>query len=301
MIKPQDIYGVNPIVAMPFDDNGEVDMPSFTKLVMHLLLSGCQGVTLFGIASEFYKLSDVEKDELAECFCQLTNSSSVFSSISVTEHSTELAVKRAQRYQQLGAQSLMLLPPHFLKPDNDKIIAHVKAVLSAVSIPVLIQYAPSETGVPIEPQVMKAITDEHDNAVFKIECNPPMDYTAHLLALRPDAVVMNGYAGLYMLDMLSIGGKGVMPGCSFNEVYIAIYDLWQSGQQQQAKQLHSKLLEYISKWMTHCEYIIEVEKVILQKRGLIESSYCRKPNYGLSPSDYQDIDAFILEFRDYFS
>jgi len=128
-----------------------------------------------------------------------------------------------------------------------------------------------------------------------------MDYTSHLLALKPDAVVMNGYAGLYMLDMLSIGGKGVMPGCSFNEVYVAIYDLWQSGQQQQAKQLHSKLFEYISKWMTHCEYIIEVEKVILQKRGLIESNYCRQPNYGLSSSDYKDIDSFILEFQDYFT
>ncbi len=300
MIIPQDIYGVNPIVAMPFYDNGEVDIPSFKQLVSHLLLSGCQGMTLFGIASEFYKLSDDEKDKLAECFCQLTNNSPLYSSISVTEHSTEVAVKRAQRYQQLGAKSLMLLPPHFLKPDNDKIIAHVKAVLTAVTIPVLIQYAPSETGVPIEPETMKAIADEHDNAVFKIECNPPMCYTTQLLELKPDAVVMNGYAGLYMLDMLSLGGKGVMPGCSFGEIYVAIYQLWQSGQVEQARQLHSKLFQYISNWMTHCEYIIEVEKVILQKRGLIKSSYCRHPNYGLSNRDYHDIDTFMSEFKDYF-
>ncbi|CAH8187871.1 hypothetical protein VAE122_120004 [Vibrio aestuarianus] len=40
--------------------------------------------------------------------------------------------------------------------------------------------------------------------------------------------------------------------------------MWQSGQRQQAKQLHTKLFHYISKSMTHCEYIIEVEKGILQ-------------------------------------
>ncbi|MDO6498809.1 dihydrodipicolinate synthase family protein [Photobacterium sanguinicancri] len=293
---PADIFGVNPIVAMPFADNGAVDIESFKQLVKHLIQTGCHGLTLFGIASEFYKLNQDEKRTLARWFQALTSKSQVFSCVSITEHATELAVQQAREYQQQGFDSLMLLPPFFLNPSNDHIIYHIQSVLSAVDIPVLIQYAPTETGIPITPQDMKAITDNHPNAVFKIECNPPVEYAQQLLTLLPDAVIMNGYAGLYMLDMLEVGGKGVMPGCSFTEIYNAIYQLWQDGKKQQAQALHTLLFRYISKWMTHCEYIIAVEKEILVRRGIIATNYCRKPDYPLSELDHQDIDAFLNEF-----
>ncbi|MGR5145121.1 dihydrodipicolinate synthase family protein [Photobacterium alginatilyticum] len=295
-LKPQDIYGVNPIVAMPFNESGEVDIESFKRLVQHLVQTGCNGLTLFGIASEFYKLNQEERLELAYWFKLITAQSQVFSCVSVTEHATELAVKQAKEYQQQGFDSLMLLPPFFLNPSNEHIIYHIQSVLEAVDIPVLLQYAPTETGLPITPEDMKAITDGYPNAVFKIECNPPVNYSQQLLSLLPDAIIMNGYAGLYMLDMLETGGKGVMPGCSFTEIYTAIYHLWQDGEQQQAKALHTLLFRYISKWMTHCEYIIAVEKAILVKRGIIAKNYCRKPDYPLSESDHQDIESFLNEF-----
>lgn len=294
--KPIDIKGVNPIVAMPFDKKGNVDMNSFKTLVTHLVNTGCDGLTLFGIASEFYKLSQSEKRELADCFNQITSQSAVFSCVSITEHATELAVKQAIEYQQQGFDSLMLLPPFFLNPDNEQVKNHINSVLAAVDIPVLIQYAPTETGLPITPQEMKTIADHHHNVVFKIECNPPIEYTKELITLLPDAVVMNGYAGLYMLDMLQHGGKGVMPGCSFSEIYVAIYQLWNQGEKQKAVTLHKELLGYITRWMTHCEYIIAVEKEILFRRGIISDGYCRKPDYPLSDEDFAHIDQFLRHF-----
>lgn len=296
MIKPSDIFGVNPIIAMPFDAEGKVDIGSFKSLVTHLIGTGSHGLTLFGIASEFYKLNQEEKKELAQWFSQLTSESKIYSCVSITEHSTELAIKQAIDYQEQGFDSLMLLPPFFLNPDNKHIIYHIQQVLNTVDIPVLIQYAPTETNVPISPEDMKAIRNDYPNAVFKIECNPPVEYTKHLLSLIPDAVVMNGYAGLYMLDMLNNGGKGVMPGCSFVEIYVEIYQLWSSGEELQAKELHTNLFKYISKWMTHCEYIIAVEKEVLRRRGIISTGYCRKPDYQLEQSDYNDIGSFLTEF-----
>lgn len=298
MIKRKDIYGVNPIIAMPFNSNGSVDFDSFRSLVQHLISIGCHGVTLFGIASEFYKINETEKDRLLDILIEETDDCSLYSCVSVTEHSTELAMNVATKYQQKGVNSLMLLPPHFLKPSNKKIIQHVRSVLNVVDIPVLVQYAPAETGVPISPETMAEIGNEFNHAAFKIECNPPMEYTSELLELKPNGVVMNGYAGLYMLKMLSIGGSGVMPGCSFAEIYIEIYRLWNNGETNEAIALHKKLFTYISKWMSHCEYIIEVEKVILMKRGIIATAYCRKPDYGLSGLDYVEIDAFLDDFKD---
>lgn len=144
-----DIGGINPIVAMPFHANGEIDEHSFVQLLEHLAATGVQGTTLFGIASEFPKLDAPERDRLAEIFVTTLAGASLYRAISVTDHSSEVAVKRARQYQNLGADALMLLPPFFLQPSPQAIQQHIFAVLDAVDIPVMVQYAPGETGLPI--------------------------------------------------------------------------------------------------------------------------------------------------------
>lgn len=290
------IKGVNPIAAVPFRADGELDETSFSNMLGHLAGTGIDGLTLFGIASEFPKLSDDERERLAARFISDLAGSRVFRAMSVTDHSTELAVKRARRYQQMGADALMLLPPFFLKPSPQAVASHINQVLESVTIPVMVQYAPGETGLPIPPEELAQVAQRYPHAVFKIECNPPVEYTREFLQQAPGAHVLNGYAGLYMLQMLAAGGKGVMPGCSFSEVYVQIYRAWREGRIAQAEALHQRLLPWITRWMSHCEYIIQVEKTILQRRGIIASDYCRHPGWALSPEDHRDIDTFLAMF-----
>lgn len=296
ILSAQDIYGVNPIAAMTFDNAGNIDEASFIRMLEHLAGSGANGVTLFGIASEFPKLEDGERRRVAEIFVSTLKGSSAYRAMSVTDHSTEIAVKRAREYQALGADALMLLPPFFLQPSPQAIQHHIFSVLEAVDIPVLVQYAPGETGLAITPQRLADVSERYPHAVFKIECNPPVDYTKEFLQLAPQASVLNGYAGLYMLKMLAAGGKGVMPGCSFTEIYVRIYQHWIKGETSQAEALHSALLPYIQVWMTHCEYIIQAEKTILKQRGIIDSDYCRHPGWELTEADHRMIEQFIQQF-----
>ena len=291
------IQGVNPIVAMPFTAQGEVDFTSFRRLVAHLSGLGVNGLTLFGIASEFPKLDDGERLQLAEIYLDELSGKRLFRALSITDHSTDLAVRRARLYQSMGADALMLLPPFFLQPPLAAVQAHISAVLEAVTIPVMVQYAPGETGFPVAPHQLAEVAKRYPHAVFKIECNPPVDYTREFLQQAPDAHVLNGYAGLYMLHMLEVGGKGVMPGCSFSEIYVRIYQHWLAGEHQQAVQLHNALLPYIQHWMQHCEYIIQIEKTILQRRGIIADDYCRKPGWQLADEDLKTIDSFISQFN----
>ena len=97
----------------------------------------------------------------------------LFSLISVTDHATEIAVKRAKQFEAMGADCLMVLPPHFMNPTTDQIRYHLLSVARAVKIPVMIQYAPNETGVSISPEELVAIARENDNVLYKIECTDP--------------------------------------------------------------------------------------------------------------------------------
>ena len=61
-----EIKGICPIIAAPFTEDGEVDYKSLENLVKFLIKGGCRAVTLFGIAGEYYKLTDDERTEMAE-------------------------------------------------------------------------------------------------------------------------------------------------------------------------------------------------------------------------------------------
>ena len=57
----REIEGICPIIATPFTSEGEVDYHSLEKLIRWMADGGCHALTLFGIAGEYYKLSDEER------------------------------------------------------------------------------------------------------------------------------------------------------------------------------------------------------------------------------------------------
>ena len=55
-----EIKGIVPIIAAPFTDSGAVDYESLRSELKYMKDVGCDGATLFGIAGEYYKLTDAE-------------------------------------------------------------------------------------------------------------------------------------------------------------------------------------------------------------------------------------------------
>ncbi|MBO9605568.1 MAG: dihydrodipicolinate synthase family protein [Paenibacillaceae bacterium] len=296
------IAGIVPIVAAVFDDRGRVDLEGFARLVRHLTGTGAKALTLFGLATEFYKLTDEEKERMMRVLLAETSASpDVAGIVSITHHSWEVAAVQAQQAEQAGADALMLLPPFFLAPSADAILAHARKVAQAVSIPVIVQYAPNQTGVRIEPELFVRLREDCPNARYvKVETQPPGKFAARLHELSGGSVeTLVGYAGVQMIDVLQRGSVGIQPGCSFTEVYVALYGMFRRGELDELNALFGRLLPYISYWMQSVELIIKAEKAILHKRGLIASSYCRQPDYRLDAFEERMIDAFLQEFVAY--
>jgi dihydrodipicolinate synthase/N-acetylneuraminate lyase len=293
------LRGICPIVAVPFTSDGHVDYSSFERLVSHLLGTGISALTLFGLASEFYKLTDSERETLMLLMlAQTSTHPEVAGVVSITDHSWEVAVERARRAEEAGADALNIFPPFFLGPGEAAIIEHISRVLQVVSIPVIVQYAPVQTGLRLPPDLFVRLGREHHNLRFvKVETQPPGRYTTDLLALsggEPGALI--GYAGVQMPDVLQRGAAGIQPGCSFAEIYVEIYRCFSNGDLGGMYAMHTRLLPYISYWMQGVELIIQAEKTILNRRGLIESDYCRAQRYTLDNIELQMIDKFLKEF-----
>ena len=277
-----ELKGICPIIATPFTKDGEVDYDSLQNEIYWLTDKGCHAVTLFGIAGEYYKLSDDEAEKMVRVVTEACRKKGMPSIVSVTQHSTETAVKRAKQYQNWGADNLMLLPPFFLKPGAAAIYEHMKMVCNAVDIPVVVQYAPEQTGVTIAPEVMANLrNDSKTQLYYKIECKPAGGYISSLLRITENSVkVLIGNAGYQIIECFDRGAIGTMPGASMCDLYLQIYNAYIAGDRKKSMQLHgSVLLPCLNHIRQNEEMIIAYEKRIMFRRGVIATDYCRKPTF----------------------
>jgi dihydrodipicolinate synthase/N-acetylneuraminate lyase len=296
------VRGVSPVVEVPFTDSGEVDFDGFRRVVQYVMDAGVSSMMFPGFASEFHKLSDAEKWELSQTLLELTNARpDVAAVVAVQDHATLLATRSAQRLVDAGADLINLLPPHFLGPSRDAVQAHVRAVLAAVDpTPVVLQYAPNQTGTSLDAPAIAAIARDHPNLrLVKVESNPPGTLIAALGEQDPPLPAVVGYAGVQLPDAVRRGAVGLQPGCSFTEIYVEIWRLFRAGQADAANDLHRRLLPYISYWMQGSELIVSAEKQVSFRRGLIGSAYCRAPRHELDAEELNMIERFLVEFDEY--
>jgi dihydrodipicolinate synthase/N-acetylneuraminate lyase len=290
----EDLRGCYPILATPFGPDGEIDGASVIRLVQHLREAGLPGFTMFGLASEFYKLTDADRELLVDLAFEARGTGQA-TIVSVTAHSWEVATKQARRAEAAGADALMLLPPFFLGPSEADLRRHVLEASAAVSLPVMVQYAPAQTGVRVTADFFMQLNEEAPNVRYvKVESMPPGPMISAITDGSGGAVkCLVGYGGLQLLDALSRGAVGVQPASGVADYYLHILRAFDVGDLEGAYALYADLLPLISLLMQGIEPLNRMEKVILKRRGIIACDYCRGASYEPDEHTLAELDRFV--------
>lgn len=161
----------------------------------------------------------------------------------------------------------------------------------------MLQYAPAQTGTSLDAELIASIAAEHPNlAAVKVESTPPGALIAALAGGDPALPAFVGSAGLQLPDALRRGAAGVQPGCSFSELYVELWRLWERGDEPSALALHGRMLPYLSYWMQSVELIVAAEKLVSYRRGVVRTPVCRSPAHALDEVEVALVDAFLAEF-----
>lgn len=297
------IEGICPIAPAVFGESGEFDYDGYASCCAAMLRGGAHALALFGIAGEYYKLDREEEENLIDLTVGVCREQGAPVVISNTRHATEVAVGWARRIEEAGADCMMVLPPFFLKPGAAELTRHIEALCDAVDIPVMLQYAPEQTGVAIPPEALAEIGARHENLqYYKIECKPPGGYISRLRELLGGAgEIFIGNAGFQMIEGVRRGAAGVMPGPSMFDVYRTVYDALRRGDEAEAMAVHETLNALLNHIRQNVEMIIHFEKKILKRRGLIDCDYCRAPTYRCDEINEALFDIYYREIEKLFT
>jgi 4-hydroxy-tetrahydrodipicolinate synthase len=275
------LSGVIPILATPFLEDGSIDLDSQTRLADDLLAQGAHGLGVFGNAGEGYALLASEKRQLLEALVRHVDGRSPLV-VGVGATGTLAAVEDCRVFEDLGASALMVLPPYYLKPDGDGLIAFYQAISDAVKIPIMVQDAPLLSGVAMPAGLLARLARDVERVVYaKVEAPPTSPkITSTAAAAGEDLILFGGLNGQFMIEEIQRGARGVMPAADMTNLFVAIWDALEAGDSDMAWQVFTRALPLI-RYELQPGLGVSAAKHNLVCRGVIKTATVREPTKSL--------------------
>lgn len=281
--------GVLSVLCTPFHDDGRVDLESVRRHVEHSISAGADGVVVFGLAGEIYKLDDAERELILTAAVEAAAGVPV---IAGSEHSgIEAAVVRSSRATELGASGLMLYPPTFVPPTPAEIVAYYREIGKATGLPIIVQDAPSWTRVSLPVPLLAEIVEATPCPVaVKVEA-PPTAPKFRAVA-EVGAVGIGGYGALHLPEEFEAGIVGCMPGSGVPRLYV---ELWRAlhADLDAGLELHARVSPLLNFQMSSLDVFVSIQKQLLMEQGVLSSARVRRPGAQLDENQKAWFDRLV--------
>lgn len=155
--------GIITPLLIPFhnDEKQSINYQETEKLIDHLLNHHVHGLFLLGSNGEFHVLSKEEKIQFTKHVVDYVNHRvPVF--VGCGTCSTNETIELIQEVEKIGADAISLLPPYFIKPTSQELLAYFKEVAGATKLPIMLYNIPKNVGYDIDMELYdQALTIEN--------------------------------------------------------------------------------------------------------------------------------------------
>ena len=290
------LHGVCTIALTPFTDEGDVDLGGIDSLTEIYLSSEVHGLTVLGIMGEAHKLSDNERHAVMERYIEAA-SSSVPVIVGCSAAATRVAVERAREAEHAGATAVMVAPPNNIR-NLDLVFEHYRLVAESVSLPVVVQDEPVNTGVVMPAPFIARVLNEIEGCKYvKLEESPTTIKITNLLGKieEPEkrAGIFGGLGGMYFYEELARGAAGIMTGFAYQEILVRTYELFSEGREHEAREHFFRYLPLIRFEAQLGVGGVGIRKEVFRMRGAIPSSHVRFPAPALDEETLRELEMLI--------
>ena len=198
------------IVALitPFYPDGTVNYDKLGQLIDFHLENETDAILILGTTGESSTMSHEEDDQV----CRYTVDR-VAGRVPVIagsgSNSTQTMLEKSLRFQNLGADGLLLITPYYNKTNEEGMVRHFTTVADAVNIPCILYNVPGRTGCSISEAAIRRLA-AHPRIMGIKEASGNMSYAVKI------ARYLSGDFRMYCgndditVPLLSLGASGVI-------------------------------------------------------------------------------------------
>jgi len=226
------IQGIITPIITPVTKDEKIDERTLRDHIDFMIDGGISGILAFGSNGEFYMFDENEMEHiLAIIVDQVRGRIPVYMGIGAIR--TKTCIRIAQMGVKRGAAGVSILQPMFIKPTDDELKTHFKAISESISdVPVLLYNNPGRTGYNIHQDVVEYLAHSVPNMVGMKDSSGDMTQTIEYIRRNADVSfkVMCGKDTL-IYSGLCVGAVGAVC-CTANflpALVCSIYDSYMKG------------------------------------------------------------------------
>lgn len=259
--------GVVPAITTPFASDGSVDHAFLARHANQLIDAGCTGIVPLGSLGEGATLSFDEKLAIIETLVNaLGDRAPVIPGIAAL--STAEAVRLAQAAERLGARGLMALPPYVYSTDWREMGAHMRAILEATGLPVLLYNNPVAYKTDFVPERIAELAAAYPNLQAVKESSCDIRRFAAIKALLGDRLELMVGMDDAIVEGVSMGAVGWIAGVvnAFPAESVRVFEQARDGGAPAAMALYAWLLPLLR--MDTVPKFVQLIKLQQQRVGM---------------------------------
>ncbi len=239
----REIKGIITAVVTPFDEDENINEDAFRTIIRYLIGQGVHGLFPVGSQGEFFALSKEERKRLMGVAVEEAGGK-VFVMPNTGGIATRDCIELSQHAEKIGADAVSMMTPFFIKPSQEELYQHFKAVCSSVSIPVLAYNNPERSGgVMLNLDTLVRLSQELPNFAGIKDSSGDMTILGEIIRRTPpDFKVFVGRDSM-IFAALMYGASGAVAASSnvAAKLVLGIYDAVHNGEYEKAKELQRKL------------------------------------------------------------
>lgn len=295
---PDDLKILISALATPMAPNEQINWDRLSQLVQAYLTKGVEGIYCCGSSGEGLLLTAVERTQLVEAVCR-----EVAGRVPVIAHvgalSTRECIQLAEAAARSGAVAVSMIPPIYYSYSASAVVAHYRAVMDAVDLPMILYNIPQFTSVEFnartggellaDPRVIGVKQTAHN--MFALE---------QMKATFPDKAYINGFDEIFVPAMAAgaEGSIGTTVGVQL-ELFVAARARFEKGDLHGAMRVQSRINQVIAELVAIDVFPAAKHLSGRDAGGLGSLGNCRAPFEPLSGSNQHRIAALETKLADH--
>jgi len=285
MGSPLTLRGVYIPLITPFAADGRVALDALERLAGDVLDAGAAGLVPLGTTGESPALDAAEQRAVVDVCAAVAVERGAQLIVGAGTNSTHATIAALDRFVDVpGLSAVMCVVPYYVRPSQEGIVAHYRAIAEASPVPVLAYNIPYRTGRALEADGLLELARTPNVAGVKQAVGSLDGDTLRVLAESPRDFALLGGEDPYLFPTTLLGGAGAICASAHlcTDRFVAMIECGLVGKVEEGRAHHEALLPVVKAGFS--EPNPAVFKGVLHAQGRIPTPDLRLPMTPASPA-----------------
>ncbi len=208
-MKDQRFIGTGVAIITPFK-NQEIDYHAFGNIIDHVIHGGVNYIVALGSTGEAATLSTDEEREVLDFCIRYINNRVPLVAGNFGGNNTRALVEKLKTYNFEGISAVLSASPAYVKPTQEGIFQHYKAMVDVSPVPIILYNVPGRTHSNMTWETTVRLAAYSSTFVGIKEASGDLIQTTNIIKNKPEHFIVTSGDDYVALPMALVGCDGVI-------------------------------------------------------------------------------------------